>query len=108
MVDQQRAFHELATIIAGENAFASKIKMHALKAFAVYDALVGWVVRAHFFAFSPPAQWQHTALSEQLGRRKDRWQLPKASCGFALFPLRLQAELDQAADGFGAGWLVSL
>jgi hypothetical protein len=29
MVDQQRAFHELATIIAEENAFAPKIKIHA-------------------------------------------------------------------------------
>jgi hypothetical protein len=52
-VDQQRAFHELATIVAGEDAFTPKIKMFALKAFAVYDALVWRFIRAHFFAFSP-------------------------------------------------------
>jgi hypothetical protein len=51
---------------------------------------------------SPPAQRRHTAPSEQLGRRKDRWQLPRASCGFVSLAFRLQPELDEAADGFGA------
>jgi hypothetical protein len=51
MVDKQRAFHELATIVAGENAFASKIKIYGLKAFAVYDALFRWIIRIHFFNF---------------------------------------------------------
>jgi hypothetical protein len=51
MVDKQHAFHELATIVAGENAFASKIKIYGLKAFAVYDALFRWIIRIHFFNF---------------------------------------------------------
>jgi hypothetical protein len=34
-------------------------------------------------SFSPPAQRQHTALSKQLRRRKDRYRYPKASWGFA-------------------------
>jgi hypothetical protein len=53
VVDKQCALHELATIIAGENAFASKIKIRGLKAFAVYNAFFWWPVRAHFFTFSP-------------------------------------------------------
>jgi hypothetical protein len=47
VVDQQRAFHKLATVIAGENAFAPKLKMHALEAFAVYDALFRRISRTH-------------------------------------------------------------
>jgi hypothetical protein len=35
VIDRQRTFHELATIIPSENALASKIKMHSLKAFVV-------------------------------------------------------------------------
>jgi hypothetical protein len=35
---------------------------------------------------SPAAQQQHTALSKQPGRRKDRWQLPRARCGFVSLP----------------------
>jgi hypothetical protein len=53
VVDQQRAFHELATIISGENAFASKIEIRALEAFEVNDALVRRIIRVHFFSFSP-------------------------------------------------------
>jgi hypothetical protein len=53
VVKKQRAFHELATIVPGENAFASKIEMYSLKTFAVYDALVRWIIRTHFLAFSP-------------------------------------------------------
>jgi hypothetical protein len=34
---------------------------------------------------SPPEQRQHTALSKQLGHRKDRCRHLKASCGFASF-----------------------
>jgi hypothetical protein len=47
VVDQQRAFHKLATVIAGENAFAPKLKMHALEAFAVNDALFRRISRTH-------------------------------------------------------------
>jgi hypothetical protein len=43
--------HELAAIIAGEDALASKIEIHALKALAVYDALVRRITRVHFSAF---------------------------------------------------------
>ena len=52
VIDQQRAFHELAT--------PRRV-----------------VARAHFFAFSPPAPRQHNALSKQLGYRQDRCQLPR-------------------------------
>jgi len=40
LIDQQRAFYELAAIIAGEDAFAAKVKMNPLKPFVVDDALV--------------------------------------------------------------------
>jgi hypothetical protein len=39
-------------IIAGENAFASKIKIHVLKALEIDDALVRRIIPAHFFAFT--------------------------------------------------------
>src|ERR1700677_1812609 len=52
-VDQQRAFHELATIIASENALAPKIELLALKAFAVDDAFFRRVDWVHFLAFGP-------------------------------------------------------
>jgi len=66
VVNKQRAFHELATIIAGENAFASKIKIRALKALAVYDALVRRIIPTHFFAFSPSSTRRRMA-SERPG-----------------------------------------
>src|SRR6185437_1316296 len=50
MVDLQRAFHELAAIIASENDLASKIEVHILKSFAVYDAFVRRIACAHFLA----------------------------------------------------------
>jgi hypothetical protein len=50
--DQQRAFHELAAIIASENDLASKIEVHTLKSFAVYDAFVRGIACAHFLAMS--------------------------------------------------------
>jgi hypothetical protein len=54
VVDEQCAFHELAIVKAGENAFAPKIKMLGLKAFAPDDAFFLWPIGAHFpFAFSP-------------------------------------------------------
>jgi hypothetical protein len=53
VVNKERAFHELATIIAGENAFAFKIKMRALETFAVDDALFRWIIRLHLFSFTP-------------------------------------------------------
>jgi hypothetical protein len=52
-VNEERAFHELATIIAGENAFAFKIKMRALETFSVDDALFRWIIRLHLFSFTP-------------------------------------------------------
>ena len=51
VVNKQRAFHELATIIPGENASASEIEMCSLKTLAVYDALVRRIIRTHFFTF---------------------------------------------------------
>src|SRR5258706_13952636 len=56
VVNETRAFDELATIIAGENAFAAKIEILSLKSLAVYDSLFRWPFGAHFpFAFSPSA-----------------------------------------------------
>src|SRR6478672_7281180 len=45
--------HELATVKAGESAFALKIERPALKALAVYDALFWRPIGHHFFALSP-------------------------------------------------------
>jgi hypothetical protein len=84
MVDKQRAFHELATIVAGENAFASKIKIYGLKAFAVYDALFRWIIRIHFFNFDrstrgfPAARWRGAARGfkptlQDSFQRRPRW-----------------------------------
>jgi hypothetical protein len=53
VVNEQGAFHELATVKAGEIYFAPKIEQLGLKAFAPDDAFFWWPVRAHFFAFSP-------------------------------------------------------
>ena len=43
-VDQQGAFQELAAIMACENAFASKIEMNGLKAFAIDNPLFRWAI----------------------------------------------------------------
>jgi hypothetical protein len=52
-IDEQGAFHELATVITDENAFTPEIKKLGLKAFAVYYALF-LIHLDHFpFAFSP-------------------------------------------------------
>jgi hypothetical protein len=63
--------------------------------------------RARQLLLSPPAQRRHTAPSEQLGRRKDRWQLPKASCGFVSFALRPQLALPRLNGTDGAVHLQS-
>jgi hypothetical protein len=47
VVDKESAFHKLATIIAGEYAFAAKIEIHALKALAIYDAFFRRISRNH-------------------------------------------------------------
>jgi hypothetical protein len=39
-----------------------------------------------FFAVIIPAPWQHTAPSERLGHRKDRYRYPKASWVSHHFP----------------------
>jgi hypothetical protein len=77
--DQQRAFHELATIIAGENAFASKIKVRALKAVAVYDALVRRIIPAHFFALSPSSTRRRIA-SDSLGGGHQHFDVRPGTC----------------------------
>jgi hypothetical protein len=45
-VNEQRAFHELATIKAGENYFAPEIKVLGLIAFPPYDAFFRWSINA--------------------------------------------------------------
>jgi hypothetical protein len=60
VVNEQSAFHELAAVKAGENAFASKIKILGLKALTPYDALFRGPL-AHFFAFSPSSTRRRTA-----------------------------------------------
>jgi hypothetical protein len=52
-VNEQRAFHELATIKAGENYLAPKIKLLGLVALAPYDALFQYPIRANLWAFRP-------------------------------------------------------
>jgi len=46
VVNEQCAFHELATVKASECYFAAKIELISLKPFAVYDALFRWPRRA--------------------------------------------------------------
>jgi hypothetical protein len=56
VVNEQCAFHELATVKASECYFAAKIELISLKPFAVYDALFRWPFGAHFpFAVPPVA-----------------------------------------------------
>ena len=52
VVDKERAFDEFAIVKARENDLASKIEMLRVKTFVPYDALFGWSLRAHCFAFS--------------------------------------------------------
>src|SRR3954451_5722244 len=49
-VDEQGAFHELATIKAGENYFASKIKMLGLIALPPNDTFFRWSLRGQFMS----------------------------------------------------------
>ena len=56
VIDEQRAFHEFASIKAGENDCASKIENLSLKALSPYDALFREPIQCHCFAFSPNLQ----------------------------------------------------
>src|SRR5258708_20844168 len=46
MVNEQCAFHELATVKASERYFAAKIELISLKPLAVYNSLFRWPRRA--------------------------------------------------------------
>jgi hypothetical protein len=81
VVNEQCAFYELATVKAGENAFAPKIKMLGLKAFAPDDAFFLWPIGAHFpFAFSPSCAAVNRLFAAQLSPHEIS-RSPEACCG---------------------------
>src|ERR1700692_2325065 len=97
----------LSNFVIASTLFALRISSRNLFSSSGVHGGVGVAIISPF-AFSPPAPQQHNALSKQLGYRKDRCQPPKARCGFVSFPLRLEPDLDQAADGFGSAGRVVL
>jgi len=52
VIDEQGAFYELATVKSGENDFAAKIKMLALKVLVPNDALFRWSIESVHFPFA--------------------------------------------------------
>jgi hypothetical protein len=52
MVDEERAFHEFASIKPRKNYLASKIEMLSSKVLAVYDPFFRGVIGCHFFALA--------------------------------------------------------
>jgi hypothetical protein len=85
VANEQCAFHELATIKAGENAFAPKIKMLGLKAFAPDDAFFLWPIGAHFpFAFT-------------CAEGEDDWKIPPAE-GYMLLGQIAEARCTQVVN----------
>ena len=52
VINEQRAFDELATVKSRQNCLATKIENLGLKARAPYDPLFRWATKAHFSTVS--------------------------------------------------------
>src|ERR1700733_4820856 len=105
VVDQQRAFHELATIIAGENALAPKIKLLALKAFTVYDALIRRISRDHFL-FGRSTRTSRNSSGPLVSRRRRCARSSGGAAGSAILSIVFAAS--SAARNLRSGLLTGL